>query len=479
MMWKNVLSEPAVHRNGPVEVFFSWPSTGVVIVFLWAVVAPIVVANSPAEIAAFPGAEGYGAYTVGGRRGEVFEVTSLNDDGRGSLRQAVESPGPRIIVFRISGNVELRSNITISRPYITIAGQTAPGDGICLKNCQMKIETHDVVVRHLRFRPGDVSGRALDALTGDDCRNVIIDHCSASWSVDECVTFYHNNNVTIQWCLISESLFDSCHPKGEHGYGGIWGGSNASLHHNLFAHHSSRNPRFAEEDKNIDFRNNVIYNWGFNSAYGGEGATVNMIANYFKPGPATRERVKDRIVEPYGSEGRWYIAENFVVGCPVVTEDNRAGVHSKADRSKIEAETPFPSAPVTTHTAQEAYRLVLAGVGATLPRRDCLDVRIIEQVRSGTATYGGNWGAGRGIIDSQRAVGGWPELTSEPAPLDSDHDGMPDDWEEKYSLAPDDFSDGAADTDEDGYTNVEEYLNGTDPGEYIDYTDPANNRSFL
>ena len=426
------------------------------------IVLPVDAAAGDAKIPAFPGAEGFGAYTPGGRGGKVLEVTNLNDSGPGSLRAAVNDSGPRTVVFRVSGTIPLQSALRISNPYITVAGQTAPGDGVCLKHFGTSIRTHDVVIRYVRFRPGDEMKREVDALGGRDVENVIIDHCSASWSIDECVSLYRNQKVTVQWCLISESLRDSHHKKGPHGYGGIWGGSNASLHHNLFAHHSSRNPRFASEDQNIDYRNNVVYNWGFNSAYGGEGATVNMVANYYKYGPATRDRVRNRIVEPSDSKGRWYVSDNYVSGFPEITADNWAGgVQGKAPLDTIRADRPFQASPVTTQTAEEAYVLILAQVGANYPRRDAHDARIVEEVRTGTATYGETWGGGgKGIIDSQVAVGGWPELKSAPPPEDTDHDGMPDAWELERGLKPGEAGDGMEDRDGDGYTNLEEYLNG-------------------
>ena len=416
----------------------------------------------PAAPRAFPGAEGYGANATGGRGGRVIEVTNLNDAGPGSLRAACEAEGPRIVVFRVSGTIPLESRLRIRNGDLTIAGQTAPGDGICLKNYATDVSsTKNVIIRYLRFRPGDEKEGEHDCLNGRDGEDIIIDHCSASWSIDECVSFYENKNVTIQWCLISESLWESHHSKGAHGYGGIWGGTNASLHHNLFAHHSSRNPRFAGDDQNIDYRNNVIYNWGFNSAYGGERATVNMIANYYKYGPGTQETKRNRIVQPSNENGRWYVADNYVTGFPDVTAENwNGGVQGEHALKPIRATKPFPFAPVTTQSAEEAYRLVLANVGATLPKRDAHDARIIEEVRTGTARYGETWeGGGKGIINSQKAVGGWPELKSAPAPPDADHDGMPDEWEKARGLNPNDASDSAKDRDGDGYTNVEEYMN--------------------
>lgn len=437
----------------------------------------VALAGPATAVPAFPGAEGYGANATGGRGGRVIEVTNLNDSGPGSLRAACEAEGPRIVVFRVSGTIALESRLRIRNGDLTIAGQTAPGGGICLKNYGTDVsDTRNVIIRYLRFRPGDEMGIELDALGGRYSEDIIIDHCSASWCIDECVSFYANRNITIQWCLMSESLWESHHVKGAHGYGGIWGGERASLHHNLFAHHTSRNPRFASHSetdddrpfsggRDIDYRNNVIYNWGFNSAYGGEGATVNMIANYYKYGPGTREDKRNRIIQPSDDKGRWYVADNFVFGFPEITADNWAGgVQGENVKPAIRARRPLAAAPVTTHSAEEAYRLVLANVGATLPKRDSHDARIIEEVRTGTAKYGETWeGGGKGIINSQTAVGGWPVLTSAPPPVDSDHDGMPDYWEDDRDLDPNDPSDGPKDRNDDGYSNVEEYINSLVP----------------
>ncbi len=438
------------------------------------------IADERTAIPAFPGAEGFGANATGGRAGRVIEVTNLNDHGPGSLREATEARRARVIVFRVSGTIPLESTLHIGSD-ITIAGQTAPGDGICLKNFGTNLSNaRNVVIRFLRFRPGDTQDTEMDALGGRGGRDIIIDHCSASWSVDECVSFYNNENITVQWCLISESLYHSVHDKGNHGYGGIWGGANGTFHHNLLAHHSSRNPRIGSQQQSVDLRNNVIYNWGFNSLYGGEDSTVNVIGCYYKAGPATRDSVRNRILDGAGEGGQWYLADNVVTGDPVVTADNWAGVHRPwAQQDVMRADMPFPVASVRTHTAQEAFWLVLSGVGAVRPKRDALDARVVREVCMGTASYGGTWGNGLGIIDSQQTVGGWPELLSEEAPADSDHDGMPDDWEAVYGLDPEFLYDGQADTDGDGYTNVEEYLNNTDPSEYIDYTDPNNNVDLL
>jgi hypothetical protein len=276
----------------------------------------------------------------------------------------------------------------------------------------------------------------------------------------------------VQWCLVGESLYESVHEKGHHGFGGIWGGTNASWHHNLLAHHSSRNPRIASDSANVDLRNNVIYNWGYNSAYGGERSTVNIVNSYYKPGPATDKRCESRILDA-SRGGRWYVSGNFVFGFPEISADNwQGGVQRlRVGVDQLRADRPFPFAPVTTHSAEEAYELVLRNAGATLPRRDSLDSRVIEEVRRGTARFGETYrGGGKGIIDSPQAVGGWPELRSTAAPPDADGDGMPDEWERRFGLDPRDASDGPRDKDGDGYTNLEEYLNLTDPSEVADYS---------
>ncbi len=454
-------------------------------VFSAAGVAPGAEASA---IPAFPGAEGAGAQTVGGRGGRVIEVTNLNDSGPGSLRAAVEATGPRTVVFRVGGTIHLRSPLKISEPYLTIAGQTAPGGGICLADYQLSIDADEVIVRFLRVRLGDTSEKDMDAIGSRYHKNIIIDHCSASWSIDECVSLYRGENITVQWCLISESLRESTHIKGAHGFGGIWGGKRASYHHNLLAHHSSRNPRIAGREpfvQLVDLRNNVIYNWGYNSCYGGEGdVRINLVNNVYKPGPATRENVRARLTNPYeGDEGpegleRWWIAGNLVMGAPDVTADNWLGVHPGNDLpiNHFRAEGPFEIAPIHTDSAARAYQRVLEHVGAILPSRDTYDKRIVAEVESGTATYGGSYGEGSGIIDSQKTVGGWPELASGQPPADTDRDGMPDAWEKRYALNPADPADGPKDRDNDGYTNLEEYLNATNPTVYIDYSDPANNR---
>jgi len=434
---------------------------------------------------AFPTAEGYGKYTVGGRGGKVYEVTNLNDSGEGSLRAAVEAKGPRTVVFRVSGTIDLKRNLVIRNPYITIAGQTAPGDGICIKRYPLMIGADEVIIRYIRVRFGDESGQDSDAISARYVKNLILDHVSASWSVDETMSIYHCENITVQWCMITESMFNSNHVKSTHGFGGIWGSNYSTYHHNLIAHHSSRNPRFASGCGNTDYRNNVLYNWGYQSCYGGEKqqkgnakfnfTNINMVANYYKPGPATSPgKVSHRIASPSsrgdGDNGKWYIADNFMEGNASVTANNwNGGV--QPPKSVFKLDEPWPAMPIEQQTAQEAYKSVLNNVGATLPKRDAVDARIIEEVRNGNATYEGptykqkntlpDKSKKSGIIDTQNDVGGWPELKNTTAPTDTDHDGMPNDWENKKGLNPNN-SDDRNNVSADGYTMLEQYLNSID-----------------
>ena len=416
--------------------------------------------SSHAQQLAFPGAEGFGRFTSGGRGGEVLAVTNLNDDGEGSFRAAIAAQGARTIVFRVSGTLVLQSELRITNGDLTIAGQTAPGDGVCIRDYPLIIAADNVIIRYLRVRLGDVRRLQEDAVSCLGRKNLILDHCSLSWGIDEVASFYDNENATVQWCIVSESLDSSFHKKGKHGYGGIWGGKGASFHHNLFAHHANRNPRFngsrthgKPEEELVDFRNNVIYNWRDNSSYGGEAGRHNLVANYFKHGPATGA-TKNRIVEPYDASGKWFVADNFVEGFAEITANNWAGgvqgKFSKAGR----VDAPHAFAPITTHTAEQAYELVLANAGAVLPKRDAIDTRIITEVQNGIATVGN-----AGIINSQTEVGGWPELHSTLAPKDEDRDGMPDDWEREHGLDPSNPKDRNEDFNGDGYSNLEDYLN--------------------
>lgn len=432
---------------------------------------------------AFPGAEGFGRNATGGRGGKVLFVTNLNDSGEGSLRAAVQASGARYVLFKVSGTIALNSNLNINNSDITIAGQTAPGDGICLKNYPVNINADNVIIRFVRFRMGDEAKQEGDAIGGRFHKNIIIDHCSMSWSTDECVSLYANENTTVQWCIVSESLRNSVHDKGAHGYGGIWGGKNASFHHNLLAHHDSRNPRLGEEAGKAfaltdltDLRNNVIYNWGNNSTYGGEAMNVNIVNCYYKPGPATvkRERIasidKNKIAgtEVYDLWGKFYVNGNFVEGSTRATQDNWAygvlnqfhssySTVSEADKTALRLSEPLPTNNVTTHTAQVAYEKVLTYAGASL-KRDGVDERIIDNVRKGSFSFPGSNGSTNGIIDTQADVGGWPELKSTSAPLSTSGDGIPDDWKTAKKLDPSKAQANGRDLST-AYDNVEVYIN--------------------
>lgn len=413
---------------------------------------------------AFPGAEGFGRHATGGRGGEVVFVTNLKDDGVGSLRKAVRKHGPRIIIFTVSGNIELESPLDINNPDITIAGQSAPGQGICVKNYSVNVKADNVIIRYMRFRMGDEKRYEGDAIGGNGGhRNIIIDHCSVSWSTDECASFYRNHDFTLQWCIISESLNRSIHSKGPHGYGGIWGGEGATFHHNLIASNKSRNPRFSgssstrnAEDELVDFSNNVIFNWGSNSSYGGEKGRYNLVNNYYKAGPATEKSKRKRILNPWMPYGKFYLNGNVLAGDGPVTSDNWKGVEPEKGGvlDSFKVEQPFKVIPIYLQSAAEAMASVFNKAGANL-FRDEVDRRIIHAVKVGEAPYGNN---GNGIIDSQDDVGGWPQLMSA-APLpDQDNDGIPDAWEKKHKL---DSKTNDADqfTLSRQYSNIEMYLN--------------------
>ncbi len=437
-----------------------------------AVTVPVaaVPATETVQQLAFPGAEGFGKFTTGGRGGQVVVVTNLNDEGPGSLREAVRKKGPRMVVFAVSGILDLESPLDINNPDITIAGQSAPGDGVTIRNFPVNIKADNVIVRYLRFRMGDVKGVQADALTANKGKsNIIVDHCSMSWATDESASFYDNTNFTLQWCIISESLNQSIHAKGDHGYGGIWGGVGASFHHNLLANHMSRMPRFSgskttanSPDELVDFRNNVIFNWGGNNTYGGERGRYNMVNNFYKPGPATPKSKKDRLLEPYAPYGQFYLAGNVVEGSPEVTQYNALGVALEHPDSALVG-NPFNSTAIPDQSAQEAFASVLAHAGASY-RRDAVDARVVQEVRTGQATNGKNK---NGIIDSQKDVGGWPEMKAVEAPADKDQDGMPDAWERQQKLNADDAADAAAYTLDKQYTNIEVYLNSLVEGNLV------------
>ncbi|KEO72653.1 pectate lyase family protein [Anditalea andensis] len=409
---------------------------------------------------AFPGADGFGKFTTGGRGGKVYVVTTLADSGPGSLREAVQKKEPRIIVFAVAGNIELESNLDINHGDLTIAGQSAPGEGITVQNYPIKIKGDNIIIRYIRSRLGDLYDVQDDAMSGLRNKDLIIDHCSLSWATDECASFYDNENFTLQWCIVSESLNESVHAKGDHGYGGIWGGKNASFHHNLIASHNSRLPRFngsryhkQPQKELVDFRNNVLYNWKSNSSYAGEQGMHNIINNYYKPGPATRSN-RSRLIEPYKPYGTFFLSGNVVEGYENVTRDNAKGVDGVSADLVLVA-TPYAYMMSNTETAEEAFRSVLAYAGASY-KRDEVDIRLITEVRSGNSVHGKNRD---GIIDSQQDVGGWPVLKQGEAPLDSDMDGMPDVWEQANGLDPHDANDAAGLDLHAYYTNVEVYLN--------------------
>lgn len=420
---------------------------------------------------AFPGAEGAGKYTTGGRGGKVVAVTNLNDSGEGSLREALATQGARTIVFRISGTIFLKSELSVKYGDFTLAGQTAPGDGICVAGYPVVIRAGNAIVRYMRFRLGDKNKVEGDAVSIRNQPNILIDHCSFSWATDECASLYELHHATVQWCIVSEALNHSVHKKGDHGYGGIWGGDTVSFHHNLFASNSSRNPRFNGSRYDVpwtdlvDFRNNVVYNWSVNSTYAGEKAKHNLVANYYKPGPATPDKLSHRIFNVFRAQpslpfGQFYIEGNYMEGNPEVSQDNWHGgvdLDEGAVLAKVKVDQPFWCVPIEEQSPQEAYKLVLAGSGASLVR-DAVDQRVVHDVETGTTTYRGSVTGFPGIIDSQKDVGGWPGLKSKPAPKDSDGDGMPNEWESRHKLNPNDASDGPAYKLSKEFTNLEVYL---------------------
>ena len=476
------------------------------LILLWALSLKLA-----AQLPAFPGAEGHGRYTIGGRGGTVYRVTTLEDnESPGSLRYAVKQKGARTIVFDVAGTIFLKSELKISNDYITIAGQSAPGQGICIADYGFVIGANQVILRYLRFRVGNKSAieadKEPDGLGGMDKKNIIIDHCSISWSIDECLSVYGCENTTVQWCIVSESLKNSGHSKGAHGYGGNWGGNKASYHHNLVAHHDSRSPRLGprpgtQENELMDMRNNVFYNWAGNGCYGGEGMKVNIVNNYYKPGPATptNKQVRYRIAKigirtsSYVARypafkpmehvwGKFFVEGNVIEGNETVTNDNwTKGIYEQINNSEcdylytsetkdtIRLHAPLDTNDITTHTAQEAFKQVLQYAGCSI-NRDIIDERIVEETRNGTATYKGSVTKAWGLIDvptdvmPEGATSPWPELSDRNINIeeliDSDGDGIPDVWEDANGLNRNDATDGKATTlNADGYTNLEVYLN--------------------
>ena len=464
-----------------------------------------------AQQPAFPGAEGFGMFTTGGRGGAVYHVTNLNDSGAGSFREACNKSGTRTIVFDVSGTIFLKSELKLKNGNVTIAGQSAPGDGICIANYPFVIACKNVIIRYMRFRLGNEAlkindtAHEGDGLGGMDLENVIIDHCSVSWSIDECLSVYGSKNLTVQWCIASQSLNNAGHSKGAHGYGGNWGGSGASYHHNLMCHHISRTPRLGprpstQTDERMDLRNNVIYNWIDNGVYGGEGMNVNIVNNYYKPGPETKSGTKNKRIAAIGIrtseytkhntsspnqwDVMWHVWGDFYVDGNVnsknsdVTNDNWTyGIYNQIDNSSVDntftdatkdtirLEKPILYEQVTTHSAAQAFTQVLDYAGASL-HRDALDEVMVSDARYGTTTYTGN-GCKKGIINSQDDLkpanastdwSPWPSLNNTTAPLDFDKDGIPDEWEDVNSLNKNDINDGKI-IASNGYTHLENYLN--------------------
>ena len=520
-----------------------------------------------AILPSFPGAEGFGAITTGGRGGKVIHVTNLNDSGEGSFRWACNQSGTRTIVFDVSGTIHLKSELKIKNGNVTIAGQTAPGDGICVADYPFVISCPNIIIRFMRFRLGNEalksnkSAHEGDGLGGMDGQKIMIDHCSVSWSIDECLSVYGSRNITVQWCMATQSLVNSGHSKGAHGYGGNWGGAGASYHHNLLAHHGSRTPRLGPRpgtqlDERMDLRNNVMYNYAGEGCYGGEAMTVNIVNNYYKPGPATdaisagkqKRMAKPGIrtfdycikadhlkttaqnynkvkgtklttckltVDPadkgyltfegddnkyeidiekltinvdgqdvkvstndWGKAlhkwGSYYIegnvnskyadvsADNWTIGLFNQVDKGTKVDYHNATEENLRAFVPMEFAAVTTHSAEDAYDRVLKYAGASLSR-DEYDEMMVADTRDGVASCIVK-GIGKGLINSQDDITyadgstGFPKLNSLEAPVDSDGDGMPDEWEKANGLNPNDPEDGAA-TSENGYTNLENYLN--------------------
>lgn len=459
-----------------------------------------------AQTPAFPGAEGHGRYTTGGRGGKVVRVTNLQDNAsgesvvNGSLRWALNQSSPKTIIFDVSGTIELKQTLKTGKDNITIAGQSAPGDGICISGYDFVINSNNIIIRFIRFRPGDASGKEPDGLGGMDKKNIIIDHCSVSWSVDEGLSVYGMENSTVQWCLISEALRVSTHDKGTHCYGGNWGGNKASYHHNMIAHCESRVPRLGPRyttqlTEHVDIRNNVFYNWAGEGCYGGEAQKANIVNNYYKPGPATDKAssaVKYRIAKigvrttayvtntpSYAPTkhvwGKFYIDGNVIDGNAEVSADNwTKGVYAQQSngssvdnlwtqktKDTIRLAAPLDAGIITTHTAALTYERVLDYVGCSLSR-DEVDERIIKDARERKASFTAS-GNKAGYINTPTDTkpsgaaadwSPWPALTQGTLATDANNDGIPDAW-----LAANYPEKKATDKNDEGYTYLEVYLN--------------------
>jgi len=463
---------------------------------------------------AFPGAEGYGRYTKGGRGGAVYHVTNLNDSGEGSFRWACEKSGPRTIVFDVDGTIHLKSPLKLQNGYVTIAGQTAPGDGVCIADYPFSIATNNVIIRFMRFRLGSTyatlnGADGWDGLGALDQKDIIVDHCSVSWSIDECLSFTGCTRTTVQWCIVSQSLVNSGHSKGAHGYGGNWGGCKASYHHNLLAHHTSRAPRLGPRPttqlkEQMDMRNNVIYNYMGEGCYGGEGMKVNIVNNLYIPGPGNtysgsrlykQKRIaavgvrNNKYIQDFGDAyapalhlvGKYYVDGNSNAKQPDVLKDNWGnGMYNQIDwtgwddlantpekqeemKKELKSDTPIEFVYTTTHGYMDTWFNVCDYAGASL-HRDELDTTIAKEARSTNGAASTGTGLNKGFINKHTDVkgltggDGWPKLNAGVAKKDTDGDGMPDDWEKAKGLNPNDPADGAADSG-NGYTNLELYIN--------------------
>ncbi len=470
------------------------------------------------QVPAFPGAEGFGRYVTGGRATngttKVYHVTSLEDSGTGTLRWALSQASPRTIVFDVGGVIALKSDLKVNS-NTTIAGQTAPAPGITIRYYTIQPNGNNIIIRFIRGRRGEEVNinDGADALFCRKHTGIMIDHCSFSWSIDETLSCYDNKDFTAQWCTIGEGLNDAGHTKGDHGYGGIWGGKGASFHHNLIIHENNRAPRLngarynwtgydktlyanSVQAERVDLRNNVMYNWGNgNGAYGGMGGYHNIINNYYKAGPATSN--KTRVFQcstnsssdsngalPDGLPGLYYINGNYVTaagssaanydwkgvkqdaGTGVTVKSNGAstyldskGIYGEAGATvAIKLTSAIDAGSVTTHTAENTFKKVLQYAGASLSR-DAVDDRYMQEAQSGTATYYGSQTTNRkGIIDHVSDQGGYTlEASARPADFDADNDGMADAWEQANGG---DLDPNAKTVDPKGwYSNLEVYLN--------------------
>ena len=487
------------------------------------------------KLLAFPTARGFGKYVSGGRGCKVVEVTNLEDDPKnpseGSLRWALTVAGKEnaTIVFRVSGVIKIQPNAQKVRDLranlknVTIAGQTAPGEGILIRGGKMNFGGSDnLIIRNLRFRIGDIDEADLAKPTDsrfikgagfglENAKNVIIDHCCFGWSGEENMTMYDNHFTTVQWCIVHEGLYDAGHQKGNRSYANQWGGSPATYHHNLLAHNYNRSSRLngassTTEDRNVfmEYFNNVNYNWGKkNSCYGGENEAgtyssheCNFVGNYYKPGPSTpggsyfmelSAARSGKTLNPNPS--RWYFADNVMEGSSSATNDNWSAIHNNTSYTVagMKSETlVYPSAEVTrldkckfddydlyrtpTESAEEAYEHVLAKAGTI--NRDQTEQRVVNEVRNKQAQYKGTTLNKAGFIDSPDDAEGWPTYASATPVVDNDHDGMADDWELAHGFNPADAEDGKLVVSAEGYTALEVYLNSL-MGEKIDFTPTA------